>query len=193
MSAATSALRSTQMSHSPQAKHSPLQSDHEAKIKLEPENTRHADSTTPSSCTMENTSNGGSKMNPTTRENGYNAPQCDGTPSSVISSSIPPFSSYAPNGYGNYTNGMTPQYQMAASTNNTNGGAPTQNTVDPTAPLPNEIFELLNEFWRPNDMNMTADQPLMNGKAPSRRSPEGSLDEPIDEEKGIVKLYVNSY
>jgi len=61
-------------------------------------------------------------------------------------------------------------------------------SVDSAGPLPNEIFELLNEFWRPNELmgsSASSDSShAMNGAKFSRRSPDGSLDETIEEEKG---------
>ena len=62
-------------------------------------------------------------------------------------------------------------------------------SVDSAGPLPNEIFELLNEFWRPNDLvgsSTSSDSSghIMSGAKFSRRSPDGSLDETVEEEKG---------
>ena len=54
--------------------------------------------------------------------------------------------------------------------------------LESTGPLPNEIFELLNEFWRPNDV-MTQEQHMMNGKRRNMDSPGG--EEQVDDDKGI--------
>lgn len=75
-------------------------------------------------------------------------------------------------------NGIPPQY--SCSTNNINGMS--SNSIDPAAPLQNDIFELLNEFWRPNEL-VSPDTHIMNGKF-ARRSPDGSIDETAEEEKG---------
>ena len=97
----------------------------------------------------------------------------------------------ASNPYNSLTNGVaegghnfpptyTPTPGGVNNNNNNNNGS-----VDSAGPLPNEIFELLNEFWRPNEM--VADTQLLgnNGKF-SRRSPEGSTDETAEEEKGLT-------
>ncbi len=53
--------------------------------------------------------------------------------------------------------------------------------LEATGPLPNEIFELLNEFWRPNDL-LPPEQHMMNGKRRNMESPNG--DEQIEDDKG---------
>lgn len=92
------------------------------------------------------------------------------------------FNGYGPSATTHNYNGYPSNIQSQYPINPTNGMPPNQ--LDPAAPLPNEIFELLNEFWRPNDMNVGQDPNMTNTKVASRRSPEGSLDETIDEEKG---------
>ncbi|XP_066914238.1 uncharacterized protein [Clytia hemisphaerica] len=77
-----------------------------------------------------------------------------------------------PNHYNSMGNGGTTAGQYP----------PTNGPVDSTGPLPNEIFELLNEFWRPNEMVAPSDTHMMNGKF-TRRSPDGSLDDTVEEEK----------
>ena len=57
--------------------------------------------------------------------------------------------------------------------------------LESTGPLPNEIFELLNEFWRPSDV-MNPEQHLMNGKRRSGDSPVG--EEHVEDDKGIHLL-----
>lgn len=90
---------------------------------------------------------------------------------------------------GNSQNSGGVQYQ-SPSVNGMNGTSPysQQNTIDPTAPLPNEIFDLLNDFWRPNEL-VAPDTHLLNGKF-ARRSPDGSLDDVVEEEKGELVFYV---
>lgn len=96
------------------------------------------------------------------------------------------FNGYGPSAtthnYNGYPSNIQSQYPI-----NPGNGMPS-NQLDPAAPLPNEIFELLNEFWRPNDMNVGQDPNMTNNKVTSRRSPEGSLDETIDEEKGMFSF-----
>ena len=101
----------------------------------------------------------------------------------------------APNSYNALHNGVPesghnyPSTYSNTSVNNNNHSNNRNNStaVDSTGPLPNEIFELLNEFWRPNEMVAPADTHLLNnnnGKF-SRRSPDGSTDETAEEEKGL--------
>eukprot|EP00794_Sanderia_malayensis_P008904 gene8904-9855_t len=54
--------------------------------------------------------------------------------------------------------------------------------LESTGPLPNEIFELLNEFWRPNDL-LPPDQHLMNGKRRNMESPSGN--DQIEDDKDV--------
>ncbi len=54
--------------------------------------------------------------------------------------------------------------------------------LEATGPLPNEIFELLNEFWRPNDL-LPPDQHVMNGKRRNAESP--SAEDHIEDDKGL--------
>lgn len=61
------------------------------------------------------------------------------------------------------------------------GGNPTTG-LESTGPLPNEIFELLNEFWRPSDV-MNPEQHMINGKRRNADSPVG--EEQIEDDKGI--------
>lgn len=54
--------------------------------------------------------------------------------------------------------------------------------LESTGPLPNEIFELLNEFWRPSDV-MNPEQHMLNGKRRNVDSPGG--EEQVEDDKGI--------
>ena len=83
------------------------------------------------------------------------------------------------NGSASETNGMPNHFSGYSNSSN----LPSHNgSLDSVGPLPNEIFELLNEFWRPNEL-VAPDTHLLNGKF-SRRSPDVSLEENGDEEKG---------
>ena len=85
----------------------------------------------------------------------------------------------------NQQNGQYPNTTMNGNGENAPSLSSQQNsTLDPAAPLPNEIFDLFSDFWRPNEL-VTPDAHLINGKF-SRRSPDCSVEEPVEEEKGNV-------
>ena len=58
------------------------------------------------------------------------------------------------------------------------------NNLEPTGPLPNEIFELLNEFWRPEVGG--SDQHMLNGKIGRRNTDTPSTEDQADEDKGTL-------
>ena len=91
-----------------------------------------------------------------------------------------------PQGHGLGSNqaGLQPGIQGGYPPGSVNGMPHT--SMDPAGPLPNEIFELLNEFWRPNEL-VAPDTHFLNGKF-TRRSPDGSLDGVAEEEKGKRRL-----
>lgn len=55
--------------------------------------------------------------------------------------------------------------------------------LESTGPLPNEIFELLNEFWRPSDV-LAPEQHMMNGKRRGDESLNGNGEDQIEDDKG---------
>lgn len=96
-----------------------------------------------------------------------------------------------PNGVAEGGHNYPPTYSNTSSGSVNNNNSNSNTAVDSTGPLPNEIFELLNEFWRPNEMVAPADTQLLNnnnGKF-SRRSPDGSTDETAEEEKGLILTF----
>lgn len=190
MSAATVSMRNTQVISSPpqvkQTSPQPNTNDYALSKKVKKEdpyvsNTKNPEGNTPTNQTNQNgssttssqadmeysTSPGETSTGLTTGSNGTNSMITTGSYNSAPSVNG---NSHAINGL---SNGIPSQYPGA------NGM--TQNSLDPTGPLPNEIFELLNEFWRPNEL-VALDTHLMNGKF-SRRSPDGSLDDTAEEEK----------
>ena len=64
--------------------------------------------------------------------------------------------------------------------------------LEATGPLPNEIFELLNEFWRPSDV-MAQEQHMLNGKRRNVESPGG--EDQVEDDKGmsVLKHIFNSF
>ncbi|XP_065659203.1 probable serine/threonine-protein kinase DDB_G0282963 isoform X2 [Hydra vulgaris] len=82
------------------------------------------------------------------------------------------------NGNLSDTNGLSNHFSAYNNNSNINSHS---GSLDSVGPLPNEIFELLNEFWRPNEL-VAPDTHLLNGKF-SRRSPDASLEENGEDEK----------
>ena len=192
MSVATASMRSHISNNSPQGKQNMSTSNMDyvasKKRKEESYQSMPPKSDDVSEVSASSPQNDGKVMPPLNNGTSRSSPQQSNSASLVANGNMNGNNSSSPyNAMNNFSSG--PQYPSTitsmganAATSNMQGQ---QANMDTNGPLPNEIFELLNEFWRPNEMVAPSDTHVINGGGKfSRRSPEGSLDGTIEEEKG---------